>query len=288
MSNHPFLAFLPPNRQQLVRFISPTANSPSSSSPPSHLDGVSSCLTMLRMLHQAPQSACHISPGHPAREGGRHLCGHKSPCFGGREGERFPVCPTRRHADGRGRPPSERASKQKGSRWWEQLAAFSKRSAPFNAYSDVPFKARCYKSKASHCWAYVCSQLVVRNKLESISEYCCVVADKGEANWRQRFSNHLLSRGIDAFASRARARALRDNCNNTVFKFPPMPKNMTCTPLARSAQRASPHKKSCGNCEDYTVVVVGGGVVVCLSRTKEPDRSRDAKVPPHYTVNSSE
>ena len=53
----------------------------------------------------------------------------------------------------------------------------------------------------------------------TISEYYCVVADKGEANWRQRFSNHLLSRGIDALA-RARARAHRDNCNNTIYKFP--------------------------------------------------------------------
>ena len=110
MSNHPFLAFLPAESAAISPLYFPNSQQPFILLPPSHLDGVSSCLTMLRMLHQAPQSACHISPGHPAREGGRHLCGHKSPCFGGREGERFPVCPTRRHADGRTRTPSQRAS----------------------------------------------------------------------------------------------------------------------------------------------------------------------------------
>ena len=114
---------------------------------------------------------------------GRHLCGHKSPCFaleGGRESGFRSVRRDATRTDDRpvvaqspSQRASERASKQKGSRrrqrrWWEQLAAFSKRSAPFNAYNDVPFKARCYKSKASHCWGGVCPQLVIRNKLESI------------------------------------------------------------------------------------------------------------------------
>ena len=103
----------------------------------------------------------------------------------------------------------------------------------------------------------------------TISEYYCVVADSGEANWRQRFSNHLLSRGIDA-SPLGHVPVLIGITATTQFTnfrsvSRQMLKNMTCTPLAGSAQRARtsavgapsrrPHKKSCGNCEDYTVVV---------------------------------
>ena len=138
---------------------------------------------------------------------GRHLCGHKSPCFGsegGREGERFPVCPTRRHADGRSTsrravalPASELRSKKEvvggsvdgGSSWllFRNVLHLLMLTLMSHLRLDVTNRKPHYQEQARI------------HMIWTISEYYCVVADSGEANWGQRFSNHLLSRGIDAF-----------------------------------------------------------------------------------------
>ena len=110
MSNHPFLAFLPAESAAISPLYFPNSQQPFILLPPSHLDGVSSCLTMLRMLHQAPQSACHISPGHPAREGGDTCAAISLPVSVRREGGRAVSGLSDATPRGRTRTPSQQAS----------------------------------------------------------------------------------------------------------------------------------------------------------------------------------
>ena len=132
----------------------------------------------------------------------------------------------------------------------------------------------------------------------TISEYHCVVADKGEANWRQRFSNNLLSRGIDASPGHVPVLfGITATTQFTNFRSVSRQKlkNMTCTPLARSAQRARvpSGRRAVGRTRSHAAtakitlsssVVAAASLSICLSRTEEPDQSRDVKVPPHYTL----
>ena len=225
MSNHPFLAFLPPNWRQLVSFYFPNIAPP----PPHHICwGVSSCL-MLDAFHSIVRllAISHLATL-PVR--GRHLCGHKSPCFGsegGREGGR--AVSGLSDATPRGRPatPSALPARERASFEAKRKSMVGAAGCLFETFCmltvslhlRLDFKNRKPPQLGAGVYMVIQSSFIIRNKLKPRFEPHCGVADKGEANWRQRFSNHLLSRGIDAFA-RARARALRDNCKNTIFKFP--------------------------------------------------------------------